>query len=62
VTVSIDGKDSNVVHVNEQEPSGQQSLGRYALPVGHHTTITVTNTDTDGYVVVDGVQLLRKDK
>jgi hypothetical protein len=62
VTVSIYGKDSTVVHVNEQEPSGRQSLGQFSLPIGHHTTITVTNEGTDGYVVVDGVQLLKVDR
>jgi hypothetical protein len=59
VTVAIQGLDTQVLHVNEQEPSGRQSLGQFTLPIGHHTTITVTNTDTDGYVVVDGVQLLK---
>jgi hypothetical protein len=62
VTVSVDGKGTKDVRVNEQEPSGRQSLGEFDLPTGHHTTVTVTNTDTDGYVVVDGVQLLKVEK
>ena len=59
VTVAIAGGESTVVPVNEQEKSGQQTLGKFALPVGKGTTITLTNTGTDGYVVADGVQLQR---
>ncbi len=62
VTVAINGGESKTVQVNEQEPTGQQSLGQFKLPIGHNTTITVTNAGTDGFVVVDGVQLLKVDK
>jgi hypothetical protein len=62
VTVAIHGLDTKVFHVNEREKSGKQSLGQLDLPVGHNTTITVTNADTDGFVVVDGVQLLKIDR
>jgi hypothetical protein len=34
------------------------SLGTFELPAGRQTTITVDNTGTDGYVVVDAVQCL----
>jgi hypothetical protein len=61
VTVAIDGGAAQTIRVNEQEASGRRSLGQFALPLGHHTTITVTNQDTDGYVIVDGVQLRKVD-
>ncbi|EDY21849.1 putative xanthan lyase [Chthoniobacter flavus Ellin428] len=59
VTISIKGGESKTIKVNEQDQSGQQSLGVFALPIGHNTTISVSNAETDGFVVVDGVQLLR---
>ncbi len=58
VTIAIAGGETTVVSVNEQEKSGQQTLGKFALPAGKGTTITLTNTGTDGHVVADGVQLL----
>jgi hypothetical protein len=59
VTISIKGGASKTIKINEQDQSGQQSLGIFDLPLGHNTTISVTNAETDGFVVVDGVQLLR---
>jgi hypothetical protein len=59
VTVAIKGAPSQTFHVNEQDFSGHQSLGQFNLPVGHNTTISVSNADTDGFVVVDGVQLIK---
>ena len=58
VTVSIAGK-ATTVKVNEQAKDGAQSLGRFALPKGRATTITISNAGTDGHVVADGVQLVR---
>ena len=58
VTISIAGI-ATTVKVNEQEKSGAQSLGKFALPKGRATTITLSNAGTDGHVVADGVQLLR---
>ena len=62
VTIATaDGKKT--VRVNERKaPSIDEafvSLGEYSL--SEQTTITITNTDTDGYVVVDAVRLLVKD-
>jgi hypothetical protein len=48
--------------VNERQASGQQSLGQFNLPVGHNATIAVSNAGTDGFVVVDGVQLVRSEQ
>jgi hypothetical protein len=33
-------------------------LGRYRLPKGRLTTLTISNKDTDGHVIADGVQFL----
>jgi len=62
VTVAVKGGQSQTFHVNEKEKSGQQSLGQFTLPLGRNTTITVSNAGTDGFVVVDGVQLLKMDQ
>ena len=45
--------------VNEREKSGSASLGKFTLRRGTSITITLSNKDTDGYVVADGVQLLK---
>jgi hypothetical protein len=62
VTVSIRGSAAQTFHVNERQASGQQSLGQFNLPVGHNATIAVSNAGTDGFVVVDGVQLVRSEQ
>jgi hypothetical protein len=59
VTIAIAGGATKTIEINEQEKSGRQSLGQFSLPAGKGTTITLTNAGTDGYVVADGVQLLR---
>ena len=38
--------------------AGWISLGKFALPKGKQTTVTLSNKDTDGYVIADGVQFL----
>ena len=48
-----------LVKVNEREKSGSASLGKYKLKGDAEITITLSNKDTDGYVVADGVQLLK---
>jgi len=35
-------------------------LGEFQLPAGRKTNIIIENKDTDGYVVVDAIQLIRK--
>ena len=42
--------------------ASRQSLGVFQFGKGETVTISVSNKDTDGYVVVDGVQLLRRVK
>jgi len=56
VTVAI-GDEKKEIVVNQRERDGNgKSLGTYRIETG--ITITVANRDTDGFVVVDGVQLL----
>jgi len=61
VTVSIVGNpgrtiQEKVVRVNERSAS-THSLGRFELPRGQATKVIVSNRDTDGFVVVDGLQV-----
>jgi hypothetical protein len=56
VTVQVLG-ESRVVRVNQRTGNGLASLGRFQLPAGRECSVTVANTGTDGFVVVDGLQL-----
>jgi len=47
------------VTVNQREKAGTALLGRFRFKAGMSITITLSNKDTDGYVVADGVQLLK---
>ena len=60
VTVERRGGEPLAAKVNEKDKKGSQSLGTIKLGKGETVTVTVSNKDTDGYVVVDGVQLLKK--
>ena len=55
VTVSIPGSPAKTVKV-DQKSKGEISLGKFKLPAGKGTTVTVSNKDTDGFVILDGVQ------
>jgi hypothetical protein len=61
VPVGIEGTDFKELGtlVNEREKSGAASLIRRPLKRGSFLLITLSNKDTDGYVVADGVQLLK---
>jgi hypothetical protein len=56
VTVQVLG-ESRVVRVNQRTGNGLASLGRFQLPAGRECSVTVSNAGTDGFVVVDGLQL-----
>ena len=45
--------------VNEREKSGAVSLGKFTLKRDTSMTITLSNKATDGFVVADGLQLLK---
>jgi hypothetical protein len=56
VTITANGETKTVL-VNEKT-TAFALLGKFALPKGKPATVTVSNKDTDGYVVVDGLQCL----
>jgi hypothetical protein len=59
VTVDV-GFGPQKFTVNEKESAGRATLGQYMLKKDAKVTITLSNKDTNGYVVADGVQLLLK--
>ena len=66
VSVGLSGgerADEQTRFVNQREASRGHfaSLGTFSLPKGEVTTITISTGGTDGYVVVDGVQLVPTD-
>ncbi len=56
VTVQVLG-EAKVVKVNQRIGNGVAALGRFHLPAGRECSVTVVNTGTDGFVVVDGLQV-----
>jgi hypothetical protein len=59
VVINIGGRSTTVkVNQRPEASGGFLSLGRYRLPKGRKTTVTLSNTGADGYVVVDGIQFL----
>jgi len=61
VTIAV-GEETKTIKVNQQDKSERQSLGRFHLPAGKTTRITLSNEGTDGHVIVDGVQILKAEK
>lgn len=61
VSIEVEGKEVGALKVNQrlEEGNGFTSLGRFRLPKGKQTTVTLFNRDTDGYVVADGIQFIR---
>ena len=59
VNLATEGQEWTV-HVNQRSAGKyqEQSLGRVHLKAGKTLAVTVSNASTDGYVVVDGLQLL----
>ena len=64
VTVTIQDGGSKTIRVNQRDEAtqGVVSLGTWWLPKGRLTSVTISNRDTEGYVVVDGVQFLPERK
>ena len=59
VIIELPGKPAQTVKVNERETDGAKLLGKFALAKGKGLTVTLSNRDTDGYVVADGILLRR---
>ena len=47
------------VDEREEENDGAASLGKFKLTKGQPATVRVSNAETDGYVMVDGLQILQ---
>lgn len=60
ITVEIDGKATEVKVDERNEKKGAVSLGKFQLPKGKGTTIRLSNKETNGYVVADGLQFLKR--
>ncbi|HXG48588.1 MAG TPA: FAD-dependent oxidoreductase [Methylomirabilota bacterium] len=60
VTLAIAGREAAAFRVNQRDSSraGATSLGRFRLPAGRQTALTVSNRDTTDYVVADGAQFI----
>jgi hypothetical protein len=63
VTISIVGptgqmakEEKRVVNQRKAENGGFALLGKFLLPKGRGTSVTISNQGTDGFVVADGVQ------
>ena len=61
VTVSIAGKKERIIRINQKDVSSKArySLGRFELPKGTGTSVTISNAGTSGVVVVDGIQFVQ---
>jgi hypothetical protein len=62
VSIAAEGSAEQTVKVNQKKagPMNETSLGTFALRAGRSVTVTISNAGTDGHVIVDGVQLLKK--
>lgn len=62
VTIEPEGGEAKQVLVNQQKAgkNNETLLGTFELNASHALTITVSNEGTDGFVIVDGVQLIKK--
>jgi hypothetical protein len=59
VTVAhAEGKTTIPVNQRLQPPIDGRFLSLGVFPLDERSTIRIANTDTDGYVVIDGLQLL----
>lgn len=61
VIVSIEGKKDRTIRINQKDvkSKARYSLGRFDLPKGRGTTVTISNVGTKGVVVVDGIQFVQ---
>ena len=60
VTISLGNGETRTVQVNQRNPTnkGFASLGKFRLPAGRKASVTISNKDTDGFVVADGIQFI----
>ncbi len=62
VSIASEGSEAKTVRVNQKKAGAmnEASLGVFALRAGRSVTVRISNAGTDGHVIVDGVQLLKK--
>jgi hypothetical protein len=61
VTIAVEGAEKVEKLVDQRGEDNARSfvsLGRYRLPKGRKTSVTLSNRDTNGYVVIDGLQFI----
>ena len=61
VTVEVNGSLIGTLNVSQRGPDGDKgffSIGKFRLPKGRGTVVSMSNAGTDGFVVADGVQFL----
>ena len=60
VEIRVKGTETRTVKVDQRisRHNGFAPLGRFKLPTGKDTTIFISNKDTDGFVVADGLQFV----
>jgi hypothetical protein len=59
VTIEADGVSSSAT-VNERDEKAAASLGLFRVGAGKSVSVTVSNRGTNGHVVVDGLQILKR--
>jgi hypothetical protein len=61
VTIAVAGKPEQVIRINQKDVSSKArySLGKFELPAGKGTTVTISNEGTKGVVIVDGIQFVQ---
>jgi hypothetical protein len=59
VKITVGGKATPAT-VNERDEKGAAVLGTFKLAAGHDLTVTVSNRGTNGYVVIDGLQVQKR--
>ena len=59
--INIPSQPARMLKINQRSMAegGFWKLGVFALPAGRSTRVTMSNRDTDGYVVADGVEFIR---
>ena len=61
VTIAAGDAKPVIVRINQRDAksNGIVAVGRFKLPPGRKTVVTLSNAGTDGHVIADGVQFVR---
>jgi hypothetical protein len=52
------GEEASSFKVNEQQKSGEAQLGTFKFTKGTKAVLSVSNAETNGHVIIDGIQML----